>query len=283
EFHSFERQTRRLEETGRVSVTRVPAEPYDTFVERFCSHLVQPYDLVWVSQVFFDSGFRVADLEHIVRGCPDDALVVIDGYHAFAALPIDLTRIGDRAFFLAGGYKYAMTGEGACFLTVPTDTSARPLSTGWFADFEGLGAARQGAVGYGEGGMRFFGATFDPSGLYRFNAVMRWLQQVGLDFGLVHVHVVQLQERFLDALTAHAIRALPADHLVPPSGVPRGNFLTFVLPWAEQAESALAQHHVSVDRRRDRLRLGFGVYHEDSFVDRLLDRVREALMAIDVD
>src|SRR5262249_40453713 len=71
EFHSFERQTRRLEETGRLSVTRVAAEPYETFVDRFCAQLSNQPDLVWLSQVFFDSGFLVTDLQRIARACPD--------------------------------------------------------------------------------------------------------------------------------------------------------------------------------------------------------------------
>ena len=35
EFHSFSRQTHRLEETGRVQVTRIAAEPCATFTQRF--------------------------------------------------------------------------------------------------------------------------------------------------------------------------------------------------------------------------------------------------------
>jgi len=43
EFHSFARQTRRLEETGRLSVTRVSAEPFADFVDRFWDeHPVKP-------------------------------------------------------------------------------------------------------------------------------------------------------------------------------------------------------------------------------------------------
>ena len=280
EFHSFERQTRRLEETGRLHVTRVDAQPYETFIERFCARLAQPYDLVWLSHVFFDSGFQVTDLERIVQACPANALVVIDGYHAFAALPVDLSGIAGRAFYIAGGYKYAMAGEGACFLAVPPGTALRPLATGWFADFAGLGSWQAGPVGYGDAGMRFFGATFDPSGLYRFNAVMRWLVGLGIDFAAVHAHVQRLQDRFLDALTRAPLQALPLDRLVPPPGMPRGNFLTFALPWATEAEAALTAHHVRVDRRRDRLRLGFGVYHDELFIEQLLDRVRVALAPI---
>ena len=280
EFHSFARQTRRLEETGRLQVTRVPAEPYGTFTERFCAQLSAGHDLVWLSQVFFDSGFRVTDLERIACACAPNALFVIDGYHAFAALPVDLSALADRAFYLAGGYKYAMTGEGACFLAVPPGNAARPLATGWFADFEGLGSKQDGAIGYGAAGMRFFGATFDSSGLYRFNAVMRWLADLGIDFAGVHAHVERLQQRFLDALASAPMPALPLDRLVPPNGIARGNFLTFALPWAAEAQEALTAHRVSVDRRADRLRFGFGVYHGEDFIPRLLDRLRVALSAI---
>jgi kynureninase len=280
EFHSFERQTRRLEESGHVQVTRIGAEPYPTFTDRFCARLAEPWDLVWLSQVLFDSGYQVADLARVIRACPDNALVVIDGYHAFAALPVDLGAIADRVFYVAGGYKYAMAGEGACFLAVPPGTALRPLATGWFADFEGLGAAQEGRVGYGDGGMRFFGATFDPSGLYRFNAVMRWLSGLDVDFSAIHAHVRGLQSRFMHALAASPVPALPLERLIPPAGAARGNFLTFALPWATQAEAALIEHHVSVDRRRDRLRLGFGVYHEENFVDRVMDRVRKALAGV---
>lgn len=282
EFHSFARQTRRLEETGRLSVTRVPADPYDNFVDRFCEALAQPYDLVWLSHVFFDSSMLVQDLERIVRVCPGSAMIVIDGYHSFAALPVDLSSIARRIFFVAGGYKYAMTGEGACFLAVPPGNESRPLSTGWFADFAGLGAQQQAKVGYGEGGMRFFGATFDPTGIYRLNAVMRWLAQLDVSFGTIHEHVQELQRRFVEALRTHPIPALPLDRLVPPLGIARGNFVTFALPWAEEAEAALTRHRISVDRRADRLRIGFGIYHPDDFIERLMERLNPALLSIRV-
>ena len=44
EFHSFRRQTRRLEEAGRITVEKIAAEPWDTFVERFTVglRLVEP-------------------------------------------------------------------------------------------------------------------------------------------------------------------------------------------------------------------------------------------------
>src|SRR5687767_2922981 len=100
EFHSFRRQTRRLEEAGRIHVERIPAEPWDTFVERFtAAERAGAWDMVFVSHVFFDSGYVVPDLGSIVAAAPREAIVVIDGYHAFCALPVDISGVQSRAFY----------------------------------------------------------------------------------------------------------------------------------------------------------------------------------------
>ena len=51
------------------------------------------WDLVWLSHVFFDSGFVVPELERDRRAPrPPTRWSSIDGYHAFCALPVDLAR-----------------------------------------------------------------------------------------------------------------------------------------------------------------------------------------------
>jgi kynureninase len=275
EFHSFSRQTRRLEETGRVQVTRIAAEPYNTFTQRFAEAAKrEAWDMVWLSQVQFDSGFVVEDLASIINATPEQALCVVDGYHSYMAMPVDWRPFERRAFFVSGGYKYAMTGEGACFLVVPQACALRPVSTGWYADFEGL-ANPQATVGYAADGARFFGATFDPSALYRFNAVQRWLQHLGVTTAQIHAHVQALQQRFLAGLKH--MPALPAAALVPTQHVARGNFLTFDLPNAQALERKLIAAQIRIDRRGTRLRFGFGLYHDEAFIDALLARLRDAL------
>jgi kynureninase len=278
EFHSFRRQTRRLAETGRLELTEIPGEPWETFGERFASAASSgDWDLVWLSHVFFDSGFLVQGLEAIVAAAPARALVAIDGYHAFHALPVDLSRIHARAFYLAGGYKYAMAGEGACFLAIPPGCELRPADTGWFASFDSLSGRPGEAVPYSADAFRFWGSTFDPSGLYRFNAVMDWLAGLGVTVSDIHAHALRLQERFLAGLSAHPLERLPADALVPPAGVARGNFLAFDVDGAAQAHQHLLASGIYVDRRDRRLRFGFGVYHDEAAVDRLLEAVAKAL------
>jgi kynureninase len=278
EFHSFQRQTRRLQESGRVAVEEIPTAPWETFGERFAAAARgAPWDLVWVSQVFFDSGFLVRDLEAICDAAPADALVCIDGYHAFCALPVDLSRLHRRAFYLAGGYKYAMAGEGACFLAVPPASTLRPANTGWFASFDTLSAAPGEAVTYAQDAFRFWGATFDPSGLYRFNAAMDCLLSTGTTIDDVHRHSLRMQKHFLDGLSRLRRASLGPQHLVPPAGAPRGNFLAFDVDPAEAIHARIAAQDVTIDRRGRRLRFGFGVYHDERDVNDLLDAVSRAL------
>src|SRR5262249_51784502 len=123
---------------------------------------------------------------------PDGPWVVIDGYHGFRAVPTDLSAIADRVFYVAGGYKYAMAGEGAAFLHCPPGFGPRPAATGWYAEFGDL-EGPPGGVGYARDATRFLGATFDPSGLYRFNAAAQALRTAGLSTADVSAHVGALQ------------------------------------------------------------------------------------------
>lgn len=283
EFHSFGRQARRYEEAGRMAVTRVPALPYADFGARFIAAIeaVRP-SMVWLSHVFFDSGFVVADLEAIaaaaLRANPR-ALVVFDGYHAFCALPMNLSRIAPHAFYLAGGYKYAMSGEGVCWLAVPPGCTLRPENTGWFADFEARARPQGGPVGYADDGMRFFGATFDASGIYRFNAVRDWLAREGVTTAAIHAHVERLQARFLERLAGSAWQGVNLATLTPPAGTPRGHFLTFDTPEAGAIEARLQAAGIHVDQRGTRIRFGFGAYHDAGFADTLFDRLAAVLGA----
>lgn len=270
EFHSFARQLARWEEAGLATAVRVPVAPFDSFQSRWAEAAAGAFDLVYLSQVFFNSGFVVPDLPAAVAAVQSpEAVVAIDGYHAFMAMEVDCSTIAHRAFYLAGGYKYAMAGEGACFMHCPPGWGERPVNTGWFAGFDGLSGAQQG-VAYAANAMRFAGSTFDPTALYRFNAVQGWLEQQHLTPGLIHLHVETLQRQLLDGLPAGG---LTRDMLVPPEPHSRGNFLTFRTPMAATLHQRLAEAGVMTDVRGDRLRFGFGIYQTGPDVVALLRRL----------
>jgi selenocysteine lyase/cysteine desulfurase len=256
EFHSFRRQSQRWAEAGRIELVTVPRE---ALIETAAAG---EFDLIFASQVLFNSGQPLGDIAALADlARPEGPWVVIDGYHGFMATPTDLAAIAGRVFYLAGGYKYAMAGEGACFLHAPPGFAARPENTGWYAAFDELAGA-QGKVGFAPDGRRFLGSTFDPSGLYRFNAVRRMLKAEGLDTAAISTHC--------DALKARFRAANPIDGLDLISA-PSARFLAFRGERAAAIEAALAEHAVVTDRRGDVLRIGFGPYQDAEDVDRLID------------
>jgi selenocysteine lyase/cysteine desulfurase len=278
EFHSLSRQLARLEEEALAEVTRVPAEPGADCLPRLLEATrKRPFDLIWVSEVFFGSGQALVGLEALAADA-GEAELVIDGYHAFMARPVDLSALATRAFYLAGGYKYAMAGEGAAFLHCPPGRLPRPRATGWFAGFGTLEGAQPGAVPYAEDGWRFMGATFDPSGLFRLRASLRWLEELGVSTATIHAHAHALQARFVAGLPGTGLD--PARLVVPLADPNRGNFLAFDLPDAAEWQARLAAAGIVTDRRDRRLRFGFGPYQTEAEVDALLGRLRAMAPAV---
>lgn len=278
EFHSFRRQCARLEEDGLVHATRVSVEPFNSFSERFVKAIKRKprRDMIYLSQVFFNSGFAIANLNELVDElCDCEAMLVVDGYHGFLARPTDLSRISHHIFYLAGGYKYAMAGEGACFMHCPPGMEMRPRNTGWFAEFGEL-SNQQNGIPYGKDGWRFMGSTFDPSGLYRMRASLQWLATKGLNARIIHAHARSLQRRFINGLSRDAKYVMrPSSLLIPHEEEDIGNFLTFKCPQAPAWYDRLLSNGIIVDYRGDRLRVGFGLYHNTDDVERLLARLSE--------
>ena len=268
EFHSARRQFARWAESGEILLEEVAAEPFDSFSNRFLERArAGDHDFILVSHVLFGSGRIFEGVEELAdHSRPEGPWVVIDGYHAFMAVPAPLgARAATSAFYLGGGYKYAMAGEGCAFLHAPDGFGPRPPVTGWFAEFEDL-TLPPGAVGYRRDAMRFMGATFDPSALYRFNAVRRMLEANGLTTESISTHVAGLQRILLDRLEGTALRS--AELLNPLEGAPHARFLAFRSPQAEAWCGKLKARDCIVDVRGEVLRVGLGLYHDESDVAR---------------
>ncbi|MCL6741543.1 aminotransferase class V-fold PLP-dependent enzyme [Sphingomonas sp. RB56-2] len=276
EFHSARRQMARWAETGEIELTRVKAEPFDDFSARFLEAARSgEHDLILVSQILFNNGRifdRVAELAALAR--PDGPWVVIDSYHAFMAIGAPISPvIASSAFVLGGGYKYAMAGEGMGFMHCPPGFGGRPPITGWFAEFGELTAPPGSSVGYTRDAMRFMGATFDPSALYRFVAIQRMLEENGITTERVAARVANLQARLIERLAGTALGE--AELLNPIDGRPHARFLAFREDRAQRWCAQLDRQNIVTDVRGNVLRIGFGLYHDEEDVDLLADAVRK--------
>lgn len=272
EFYSFDRQINRLAESPQFEVVKVPTQPFATFEERFEKELKSSdWNLVFLSHVFFNSGV-VCDVIRLAKAAVAQTTFVIDGYHGFMAVPTDLSTIQDKAFYLAGSYKYAQGGEGGCFLHVPPSTRHRPAYTGWFAELSHLTNVGN-QVGYPEDALQYAGSTMDFSAVYRLVAVLEKFKAEGLSVEKIHAHVATMQQVFIKGLASHP-SIVEEKKLLKGTGRWHGHFLTFELPSADvtvKIGKELDSMGLQTDSRGNRLRFGFSLYHEKEDVQKSLE------------
>lgn len=264
EFHSFRRQSARWEEDEFIKRRIVTCEPFNTFVERFLAALREKTpDIVFLSHVMFRSGLRFDAIEEVAAlTSPDGMWAALDLYHSFMAMPSDFARVADHVFLLGGGYKYAMAGEGAGFIHAPSGFAPRPSFTGWFADF-GAMEGKQGEVAYGRDGSRFLGATYDPTGLYRYNAVVAMLAREGVTTADVTARVAALRETLETAIASGDAGVLrDAEILHPNASGPNARFVALRHSNAVAWKKRLMNANIITDARDDVLRIGLGIYHD---------------------
>ncbi len=274
EFHSLHRQLSRLAEEG-LRVVWVDAADRESLADRFLEAITPGTSLVAISAVLFEDAFVVPRIGEIVaRAVEIGAVPLVDAYHAFNTVPIAWGPAKDALFVTSGGYKYAEFGEGICFLRFPAATKLRPVDTGWFADFSALDGDRTEAVGYGSGGARFTGATFDPTPFYRAEAVLRHWDAFGLDVPLLRSISLRQTRRILERLGQAGL----SDRIVSPrSEERRGPFVAIRSPGTVRVVDRLRARSVFVDARRDLVRLGPAPYLTDDEIDRGTAAVAEEI------
>jgi kynureninase len=269
EFHTLRRLMARLAEEELLDVAVVPARPAETLAERLAAEADSRTSAVLVSAVLFEDSRIVPKLDELARACAETGVeLVVDVYHALGALPYRLVEQRlESAWVVGGGYKYLQLGEGNCFLRLPPQADElRPAFTGWYAEFAELAAPHEpGAVEYPTGGMRFAGATYDPTSHYRAARVFAFFQEQGL------THQA-LRERYLRQ-TSLLAQIVGADE----SRDQFGGFIALEVPGAEDVSRRLAEEGVMTDARGRYLRLGPAPYLTDAQLEDAGRRVQLAL------
>lgn len=276
EFHAAFRQLRRVAELASIEVVFVESAPVETLCERACAAVDERTAGVLISCVMFGTSAIVPAIEALIaRAERVGASVLVDGYHAFDVVPF---TVPERAFFVAGGYKYAQWGEGACFLKVPAGCAMRPVLTGWFAGFSSLSDRRtRGEVAYeSDGAGRFAGSTFDPASFFRARAVARFFDAQGLTVDRLRTTSLAQTQRIIER--ARTIEGLA---LVTPE-VPerRGGFVSLATPHAQALVARLRAEGVYTDSRGEMLRLGPAPYTEDREIDEAMDVLASAVASV---
>jgi kynureninase len=267
EFHTLRRLLARLAEEELLDVVTVTARPAETLAERLAAETDERTAAVLVSAVLYEDSRIVPGLGELATACNDlGAQLLVDVYHAFGVMRVPLP---ETVWVVGGGYKYLQLGEGNCFLRLPQQADElRPAFTGWFAEFAELAAEKKpGAVEYPKGGMRFAGATYDPTSHYRAARVFDFFAKQGLTPDA-------LRESYLHQTT------LLAEALgVPGRRDDFGGFVALEAPEAEDVSDRLREHGVLTDSRGRWLRLGPAPYLTDDQLARAAELVADATRA----
>jgi kynureninase len=184
----------------------------------------------------------------------------------------------ENAFITGAGYKYVQLGEGNAFLRLPKDRAMmRPVITGWFAEFETKEQPPSGGVAYGQGPLRFAGATYDPTANYRGAAVFEYFKRRELTPELlrsVSQHQIGLIASRFDALDLSP-SVLSRDRSLPLASI--AGFLVLRSPRAGEICSALHEAGVFTDYRADALRVGPAPYLADAQIEEAMRRLGDVV------
>jgi len=262
EFHTIRRQLDRLAEEG-IEVVKVATEPAVTLAERLAQKVDDRTAAVLVSAVLYTNAHIVPNLMATLRTCEQvGAELLVDAYHALNVIPFSLPVEGlEGAYVVGGGYKYCQLGPGNAFLRFPTDTTLRPVVTGWFSEFTDLTKAPTGRVEYGPGPARFAGATYDFTSHYRGAEVLKFFE------------AQKLTPEKLRELNQHQVGILATTQELPSdvsiSGI--AGFLTLHSRDPGPLQKALRTQGIWTDHRGNTLRLGPAPYIPDSQLHRTAD------------
>ncbi|MBL6963525.1 MAG: hypothetical protein ISR55_06860 [Bacteroidetes bacterium] len=226
----------------QMTVYQVPVDPIDTFEERFIEEAKSnKFNLIFFSQVFFNSAIPVRNPERIINAVNDtDAIIVMDGSHAFLSISFDLRSVQNKLFFMATIPAFTQEGKGACFLY-------RPKNKKW---------------------SEFMATDVDYSSLYAFMKVFELLEKVELSQDKIHAYIQKMQSSFLEEIAKYDHPLINENNLVKHDLKRHGHFLTFKLDNAEQVEKMaqlLKEHEIITDYSGDRLHFAFALYHDGNF------------------
>ncbi len=271
EFHSFSRQLNRLIEAQKVEVEFLDPSGKEFGQELDSTLTHKEFDLIFLSHVFFDTGYVLPDTAiDLVCQKKKDAVFILDAYHGFCALPTDLSRWENEIYYMAGGYKYAQAGEGMCFLTLPRECKLRPLITGWMAGHSQLESEQATPVHYENNGFRFWGSTMDTTSFYRFRAVWKFFEINGVSVENLDQYIKSLQAQFLNN---NPLR----EHLLNTDLSKQGHFIPLNCKSSAQAKelhNQLVGHGVLTDFRGRYLRFGFGAYLDQESIEQVLSSLK---------
>ena len=250
EFDSIDVILRHYRERRRIELRLIEPDARGWFQpEAILAALDAPTDLLVISQVMFMTGQVVGELPAIIdKARRQGARVLLDTYHAFGVLPVDLAGL-KVDYAVGGGYKYLRGGPGSCWLYVRpdiVDAGRTPLDTGWFAKENPFTYQRPDPPQFAAGGDGFLEST--PPVLIPYQAVAGLELTAALGVPRIRVYGLASSQRLINALSEHGVESEGGREDM-------GAFVVIRRARAASIAEALGDCGIKVDARAQYLRL----------------------------
>ncbi|MBU6414522.1 MAG: aminotransferase class V-fold PLP-dependent enzyme [Planctomycetes bacterium] len=208
--------------------------------------------LVLLSQIFYSTGQVLEEIPRIcARAHECGAVVILDCYHSFGVIPIDIAALGID-FAIGGSYKYTRGGPGACWLAISPEIVDRgharlapTLDTGWFAKLDAFAYQRPEIPHRAAGGDSWLESTPPIATMYQARSGLDFTRAIGID--RLRAHNLAQQARLAQLLSDAGIPIL--DHQ------PRGAFLRVPHADTNVLVQRLKTNKVNTDTRLGTVRL----------------------------
>jgi kynureninase len=209
EFDSLDVILREYARRGRVALTLVePRADGEFAADDVLAAIAHPTDLVVVSQVMFQTGQRLPDVDAIVaRAHAVGARVLLDIYHSLGVFPVDIAALGVD-FTVGGSYKYLRGGPGACFIAIAPrqlDTGFTTLDVGWFGKASPFTYERPDPPRFAAGGDAWLESTPAVLPIFQARAGQIFTRAIGVE--RLREHSLTLQRRLVTLLADRGIKA----------------------------------------------------------------------------
>jgi kynureninase len=237
----------------------VPIEEYERLIDDRTA-------LVATSHVFYATG-AVQDVKTIAEiAHRHGAMMVVDGYHSFGVLPIDVSDLGVD-FYLAGTLKWACGGPGLTFIYAAQDATASLTSriTGWFASADQF-AFETTRYEPAASARRFQLGTPAIATVYSGIPGLEMLREAT-------VPAIWERIRSLTSLVVDRVEAEEWDLASPSDADSRGGIVMLRLSDPDQVVESLAGEGVIIDARPGKIRISPHFYNTEADVQAALQAI----------
>lgn len=213
--------------------------------------------------------------------------VILDATQCCFNIPLSWGKLLKKRkdiFVLGSLIKHARCGAGGGFLIHPEQNSiiSHPTQSGWCSYLSGLPMGQtmnaQGELLYDERYQWFGGTPQNPFCIELFINTWGAILETGQTIQSMHQYIISLQQVFLaclaEKLSAKTFSQLMIDskrRQLSTNTISNTLVLQLLPNTAEKFVIAMRKAHFHVDRREDRLRIGFGIEHSVQEVKALAD------------